>query len=210
MGKTITIEEDQLKELIASEVAKRKPEVASADTATVVAEAIKQVFGISKDGNTEEQRIHALNGTALPERKLLAQTLVPCRNPRNGATFTAVVAPSREFPEGRTVRLIDYKYPDDLEQRARKAGWTPEKTFKASGSARDYGGQNRLDFHMGSMTSPGYMQWRYENYLKADMAAFQGQTALMLPKCGDPSEWKPDGYARSVSVAQGIVSGPID
>jgi hypothetical protein len=195
-GKKIEVDEDDLKAMVADAVK------GSASSATVAAEAIKQVFGISGDQSTIEQRTHAQLGTPVPPRTLLSTVTVPCRNPRNGATFTAIVTPSREFPEGRTVRLEDYQYPDDLEARAQKAGWKPDRVFTSrGGSHRDYRAPGKLGFHMGTPLTPGYPQWRAETYFQADLKAFVGQSMALLPKCGEPVEWKAENYAREVGSA---------
>src|SRR5579859_7150371 len=65
--------------------------------------------GLESLNVTAEQRTHAMLGTPIPKRECVKTTLYPCRNPRNGAEFTAVVTPSRKWKEGRVVDLIDYK-----------------------------------------------------------------------------------------------------
>lgn len=197
MGKQITIDEEQLDSLIAAKV-----KAASADTggaATAAAEAIKQVFGISQDGNTIEQRIHTQLGTPIPARECLRTMHQACVNPRNGASFTAVIVPSRVWKEGRVVNLIDYQYPEDLAERAIKAGKPIHR--------QQFGGGDPRHGKMGLTET--FLQWRYETYDQADRKAFVGESPSLLPVAkredGTPVsavEWKPESTARHVGAAQ--------
>src|SRR5690348_16656674 len=100
MARQITVDEEQLEELVERKIAERGGAVeAPASAAKVAAEAIKEVFGISQDGNTIEQRVHAQLGTPVPPRECLRTMHQQCLNPRNGARFTAVIVPSREWKD---------------------------------------------------------------------------------------------------------------
>ena len=72
------------------------------------------------------------------------------------------------------VDLIHYRYPDDIARRAKgiSAGdgrSTPDPTLP---------GRNGL--------SKQFLQWRYENYDKADRLQFVGEDARYLPRVDGP------------------------
>lgn len=150
---------------------------------------------------TQEERTHAILGTPIPKRECLKTMLYPCRNPRNGAEFTAVVTPSNKWKEGRCVNLIDYRYPADLETRS-------GQRVRPDGL---YGG-TKSDMTLPLVNGDGlrgpflptFLQWIYDTYGKADRGAFQGQSAELLPTIGEPTEWKPESTARTAGDA-GIV-----
>lgn len=150
--------------------------------------ASRNTLGFTSPTMSTEERIHAQLGTPVPDRDPTKTYLIPCANPRNGATFTAVVVPSREFEAGRVVRLDAYHYPEDIEKRARKAGKRIHLERFGGSDPRDSGKQG---------LAKEYLQWRYETYHKADMGAYQGQSAAVLPRCGEAVEWMPDKVARS-------------
>jgi hypothetical protein len=136
--------------------------------------AQRGVLGVLPESSTIEERIHAQLGTPVPERKPLAIKTQKCFNVRNGAHFTAVIAPSRTYPEGRVVDLSDYSYPADIAERAKGISIVNPK----SSGDPTVPGKNGL--------TPQFLQWRYETYDKADRTAFVGQAARYLPRLDGP------------------------
>jgi hypothetical protein len=152
----------------------------------------RQTLGQATSVNTFEERVHAHLGTAVPERVCMRTTHQPCVNPRNGARFTAVIVPSKAWKDGRVTDLIDYVYPEDLEERARKAGKRIHKQNFGGGDPRNAGKQGmEMEF----------LQWRYDTYQQADRRAYVGESAALLPRDGEAVEWKADASARSVETA---------
>jgi len=153
--------------------------------------------GLESTHATQEQRTHAILGTPIPKRECLKTTLYPCRNPRNGAEFTAIVVPSRKWKEGRVVDLIDYKYPADLAQRSGQKvhpsgtiGSHPEMIIPLVDGEGIRGPFNQEFLH-----------WRYQQYDLADRSMFVGQSAELLPTCGEPRDWTPQETARTMGEA---------
>jgi hypothetical protein len=56
------------------------------------------------------------------------QAMYECRSLLTGASFTAVVSPSRTFPQGRIVDLRDYRQDDDFDTRFPFHGAEEDKT----------------------------------------------------------------------------------
>lgn len=151
-------------------------------------EAQRGILGVTPADASREQRTHAELGTPVPERSPHETTHQKCLNERNGARFTAVIAKSKTFSKGRVVDLIDYRYPDDIASRAKGMSvgdgkYNPDPTKP---------GRNGL--------SKQFLQWRYENYDKADRLMYVGQDARYLPRLdgpeGDPTPVKFDETAR--------------
>jgi hypothetical protein len=163
--------------------------------------AARGVMGVDNPEATQEERTHAQLGTPVPKRECVKTLHYKCRNPRNGAEFIAVVVPSNKWEQGRVVNLIDYRYPPDLAKRSGKTvhpqgkygGIRVDAVYPFSGEA---GGGLQGPF------LPEFAQWVYDNYHKADINAFVGQSAELLPSTGDPMEWKPQATARTVGDAQ--------
>jgi hypothetical protein len=128
--------------------------------------------------NEEELYADALarQGIVAPpvDRTPHGESHVPCHNRRNGATFTARVARSSTHESGRVLDLLDYRYPDDIEDRAKGMAIRNQKT-----------GQLSREFK----------QWRWEQYDQADRKAFVGFAADELPSTGPAVPVKFDGVA---------------
>jgi hypothetical protein len=156
--------------------------------------------GIDTPNATREQRAHAELGTPIPKRECVKTMHYRCCNPRNGAEFTAVVVPSNKWKQGRVVNLIDYRYPADM---ATKSGKRVHPQGKYGGIRVDavypYVGESGDGLHGPFL--PEFAQWVYDNYHKADINAFVGQSAELLPTTGEPIEWKPESQARTAGEA---------
>lgn len=158
--------------------------------------------GLESPHATQEQRVHAMLGTPIPARECHKTMLAPCVNPRNGAQFTAVIAPSRKWVEGRVVDLIDYKYPDDL--LTRYGG----KAFPEGGGM---GPKRDMIVHLaggGTLQGPynqDFLHWLWQEYGMADRKAFVGQSAKLLPTTGPAVERKLDSTARVVDATVATV-----
>lgn len=181
----VTLSRTDLEALIDKRLAERTAAQDVKTTAAVAAEAVRGVLGITAEGSSREERIHAELGTPVPERKPIPVRHQKCANPRTGSTFTAVIAPSRTYPDGRVVDLIDYRYPDDIASRVKGMPITNPNTT-------------------GDPTAPGrggltvqFLQWRYETYDKADRGAFVGESARFLPRIDGP-----DGDPKPVEIGE--------
>lgn len=187
-NETLTLKRADLEAMIKSAVQSGQDAAEKAHRANV---------GLESTHATQEQRIHAILGTPIPKRECVKTTLWPCRNPRNGAEFTAVVVPSRKWKEGRVVDLIDYKYPTDLAersgQRVHPTGGIGSHTEMVIPLVNGEG--IRGPFLM------EFLQWRYQQFDLADRSAFVGQSAELLPTCGEPKDWTPEATARTMGEA---------
>ena len=140
--------------------------------------------GVLPADASREARIHAELGTPVPDRTPHATTHVACYNEDTGSRFTAVVAKSRTFPTGRVVDLISYRYPDDIGRRS-----------PVTVSKRDSNGDPTIPGRGG--LTPEFLQWRWENYDKADRAAYVGKAASRLPRLPGP-----DGEPKPVDLGE--------
>jgi hypothetical protein len=154
--------------------------------------------GIDTPNATREQRAHAELGTPIPKRECVKTMHYPCRNPRNGATFVAVVVPSNKWTQGRTVNLIEYRYPEDL---AKRSGKQVHPNGKYGGIRVDAVYPFTNGEGIRGPFLPEFAQWVYEMYHKADINAFVGQSAELLPTTGEAVEWKPESQARTAGEA---------
>lgn len=198
MGKKIEVDVDDLDALVDRKLAERLARIdapvgeaqAAADAA---AGAVKKIFGLSSDNNTQEQRVASVLGRPIPDRSPRKLVAIPCRHPVRGTTFTALVDYDKPgFPEGKTVQLADYRYPENLEARAIKAGFDgTHRSVFTNGAVDVRGGRLGLDVH--------FLQWRYETFDLADRGDFVGETALVLPKIGEPTPLDGGASARTVA-----------
>lgn len=125
-------------------------------------ETMRGQIGIASEFQTIEERIYAALGKPMPDRRAITTWHQPCSSIRNGARFTAVIVESKAYPEGRTVNLIDYVYPDDIVERSRMPALDARGGF-----------------------TPQFKLWRYQQYDLADRSAFVGQAARYLPVDGE-------------------------
>jgi len=129
-------------------------------TAKVLAEALREAMN-----PTINDRL-ALQERPAPE---VEPVRVACVSP-SGAQFTAVVVPSRAFPQGRVVKIEDYLYPASAALRA--AGMScvdgPD-TITLSGNLYYPQGHERA----GRLT-PDAKQYVWETTYQADLRAFVG------------------------------------
>jgi hypothetical protein len=113
--------------------------------------------GLSPDNAAQIQAIlDGLRPKAPPDfEKRLA-----CKSPDDdgtGATFDAIVAPSSTFPQGRCVRLENYKHPADLDARVSALGLPTRKD------------------DAGRYTEATTKQWMYVTFWQADLRRFVGK-----------------------------------
>jgi len=173
----VTMTVDELNAMIDARVQSATGRMTSAEVVRVAAEAIKGSLGLNAEGGTEEARFHARMGTPIPLREPQATMAYACENTENGARFTAWVVPSRAFPAGRTVKILDYAYPKDIVQRMGIGEGMVHRDAKEKYGKPAEPGQMGL--------SALFVQRRYEAYERTDLQLV-GKSAARLPRMIGP------------------------
>ena len=128
---TVTLTNDQFKQLLEAArggPAKINPDLGANDTFEAMIEQIKY-------------------------QKPIKQENVECVNRETGSEFVAEVMPSRQFPQGRVVRIRDYKHPDGVDARQKDGGLVPDGYVIGSNEHRE---------------------WKKDRYFKADLQRWVG------------------------------------
>jgi hypothetical protein len=116
--------------------------------------------------------------------------MVPGRSEETKATFTMHVQASRKFPDGVITRLHDYKHPPGIFQhQTRNAdgdptnnGLVPEGLPILADPTHGVPVGQEPPYEM---LSPMYLQWRYENFYKQDLAYYINR-GLRAEFCAHP------------------------
>jgi hypothetical protein len=96
-----------------------------------------------------------LNPPGTPERR---EKFV---SEETGASATAVIVPSHTYAAGRLIRLEDYTYPKDIEDRVPN-GMNQKRKSSESGAL---------------IETPEFKQWRYESFWQLDLKRYVGRDA---------------------------------
>lgn len=121
-----------------------------------VAALVAQIKGGTPNENFKEM----MDRERGKDRPPIPVQLIPCKSPLTGATFTAKVSPSRKFPGGRIIDLLDYVHPEGTEKHVEEGGLVPKGMI-----------MKRPD----GILEAQYKLWRYREFWLKDLQQFNGK-----------------------------------
>ena len=152
--KNYVLSEDQFRELLAA-ATKSNQAMAPVGVQPLSPDQQVNVFvDAMKKGNLEDRPLHKIEKIA-------------CMSLETGSSFTAVVASSKTFPEGRVVTLEDYAFPPGIDMHVDEGGLVP------NGMA--------LKLKDGSETKD-FKHWKWLNYYQKDLQRYVGRDAAWLKR----------------------------
>jgi hypothetical protein len=95
------------------------------------------------------------------------QEVIECVSEISGSKFTAVVCASRTFPNGRVVKLENYRYATGSDTNEREGGLVPNGI-----TVKNKSGTPTTEWH----------QWRWENFWKADLCHYVGNELPVMAR----------------------------
>lgn len=127
-----------------------------------------------------EAKIHALTAPPKPQKF----RTIPGRSEETGATFNMVVVESKAHATGRVVRLENYRHPKGVDVHQAQQGLVPDghPIYRGGNGSVAQGPDGQA---ISSMLDPLYKQWRWENFMQADLRAINGKP-LSSRYCLDP------------------------
>jgi hypothetical protein len=138
-------------------------------------EVIKQLAAALKPQGPLEQaglspeRIAQIKEPPKPQR----YREIPWRSEETGATAVAVVVESKKLPNGRITQLKGYTHPPDAYIFQAQEGRVPDG-FPMWARGHQVSVPEGQEPQMGDL-SPGFRQWRYENFYRADLRRYIGK-----------------------------------
>lgn len=131
----------------------------SAVIATAVQAAIRELG--PKSPGSPDQQAEAWKEHMRPAGREDVRS-VKCQSTETGATFTAIVTPSRKYPEGRVVSLEDYRQPEDAAEKLPEGmrQKNPDGTWNMAAK-----------------------QWLFQNYWQADLIRYVGKPLPAHVQC---------------------------
>jgi len=150
-----------------------KAEPSTYDAIRTLAEAIAknaQPSALDMAGISKEKQDALMGKAAKPVR----HRYVPGKSEETDATFTMVVVESRRFPNGRIVRLENYREPEGCFKPMSQGGRAPDgATIWAN--AQHYQ-PVKGERPPKNVIHPYYRQYLYETYWKADLGRLVGKS----------------------------------
>ena len=151
----------------------KKPEQPASITVTIaelnqlIASKVAEFIGKPYDEKIQEE----LDRQRGKDRPLPPEELVSCRSPSTGATFTARLILSRQFPSGRICELLDYERPEGTDKHVDDGG-------KYQGLREDL----ELPPLSGNLNAAQYRyrKWLYDSYFAADWNTLSGKPGSFL------------------------------